>query len=376
MANKRDYYEVLGVSKDVSDDALKKAYRKLAKQYHPDLNPGDEVAEAKFKEAAEAYGVLSDPQKRQQYDQFGHAGMDGQGFSGAGFGIDLDDLFGSFGSFFGGGGRQGRRRNGPRRGADMRYRMKLEFEEAAFGCTRQINYSREDHCPDCQGTGAEAGTKVETCSVCHGQGTVMQQQQSLFGMMMSEQVCQACRGTGKQIQTPCSTCRGQGRKQKERSLEVRIPAGINEGEMLTLRGEGEAGYNGGGPGDLYIEIQVKPHKLFQRKGYHTYCDFPLTFAQMTLGAEVEMPTLDGPVVVTIKEGTQPGDTISLKGRGIPVINREGSRGDQFVTVNLEIPRHLDEAQKEKLRAFDATLSDKNYQRRSSFFSRLKDFFHR
>lgn len=377
MADKRDYYEVLGVNKTATDDELKKAYRKLAKKYHPDVNPDNKEAEAKFKEAAEAYAVLSDQGKRQQYDQFGHAGVDGQGFGGpGGFDIDLSDILGSFfgGGFGFGGGASSARRNGPRRGADLRYRMSLEFTEAAFGTTREISFTREDHCDHCQGSGAEPGSKVDTCPTCNGRGVVNQSQQTMFGNMMTQTTCRSCNGSGKKIETQCSVCRGSGRMNKSKKLQVKVPAGINNGEMLTLRGEGEAGSQGGPSGDLYVEISIKPHSLFQRKGANTYCDVPFTFAQLAIGGDVEIPTLDGNVTYKLKEGTQPGDVISIKGKGIPLINRAGQRGDHFVTVVLEVPRHLSEEQARRLKEFEATLDMRNYQKRGNFFKKIKDLF--
>lgn len=378
MAEKRDYYEVLGVNKNATNDELKKAYRTLAKKYHPDVNPDNKEAEAKFKEAAEAYSVLSDQGKRQQYDQFGHAGVDGQGFGGpGGFDIDLSDILGSFfgGGFgFGGGGGGGSRRNGPKRGADLRYRMSLEFTEAAFGTTRDISFNREDHCDHCHGSGAEPGSKVETCPTCNGSGVVQQRQQTMFGNMMTQSACRTCGGTGKKIDTPCTVCRGSGRMNKSKKLQVKVPAGINNGEMLTLRGEGEAGSLGGPSGDLYVEVSIKPHSLFQRKGFNSYCDMPLTFGQLVNGAEIEVPTLDGNVMYKLKEGTQPGDILNIKGKGIPIINRPGQRGDHFVTVILEVPRHLSEEQRRLLDEFEASLGDKNYQKRGSFFKKIKDLF--
>ena len=376
MADKRDYYEVLGVARDASEADIKSAYRKLAKKYHPDLNPGDKEAEAKFKEAAEAYSVLSDTQKRQQYDRFGHAGMDGQGFSAGGFDFDLGDILGNF---FGGGFRAGfdgssARRNAPQRGSDMRYRMTLDFMEAAFGCTRQIRYSREAVCRACEGSGAEKGSAIETCPVCHGTGQVTEQRQSLFGTMMTQTRCQRCGGRGKIIKNPCHVCHGSGRQDQERKLDVKIPAGIDEGEMLTLRGEGEAGRRGGPYGDLYIEVHIRPHELFQRRGYDTYGDYPVTYAQLALGAEVEIPTIDGPRTLKIPPGSQAGDRVTLRGSGIPIIRRAGQRGDHIVTLSLEIPRNLSTEQAELLKRFDASLSEANYRKRGGFFEKLKKSF--
>ena len=378
MAEKRDYYEVLGVSKSAADDELKKAYRKQAKQYHPDLNPGDKEAEAKFKEANEAYAVLSDPEKRRVYDQYGHAGVDGQGFGGfggAGFDIDLEDLCGSFfGGGFGGFGGGSRRQRGPKRGANLRYRMNLEFMEAAFGVEREIKIRKEDLCDSCQGTGTADGEKPETCSTCHGSGQVNQQQQTMFGTVMTSRPCPTCGGSGTIIKNPCSSCGGRGRRQTTKTLRVNIPAGINEGEMLTVRGEGEPGTLGGPYGDLYNEVHLKPHSVFQRNGNQTFCEVPVTFAQLALGAEIEIPTIDGNQTYTLKEGTQPGERFTIRGKGIPYVNRGGQRGDHVFQVILEVPRHLEEHQKTLLQEFEATCSEKNYQKRGSFFQKIKEIF--
>jgi len=374
VPEKRDYYEVLGVARTATDDELKKAYRKLAKQHHPDLNPGNKEAEARFKEANEAYAVLSDPEKRKVYDQYGHAGLDGQGFggfNGAGFDIDLEDLFGSFFGGFGGGSR---RRAGPQRGANLKYRMNLDFMEAAFGVERQITVNKEDLCDTCQGTGTRDGSSPEKCSACHGTGQVNQRQQTLFGTVMTARPCVACGGKGTVIKDPCTACGGRGRRQKSKKLRVNVPAGINEGEMLTMRGEGEPGAQGGPYGDLYIEVHIRPHPVFQRDGNNTYCEIPITFPQAALGCELDVPTIDGPQTYHLKEGTQPGETFTIRGKGIPYVNRAKTRGDHIFRVVLEVPRHLSEAQKEQLRQFDQTCSDSNYQKRGSFFSKLKDLF--
>ena len=373
MPEKRDYYEILGVSRGAGDDELKKAYRKLAKQYHPDLNPGNKEAEAKFKEANEAYAVLSDPEKRKVYDQFGHAGIDGQGFGGhggAGFDIDLEDLFGSFFGGFGG----SRKRGGPQRGANLKYRMNLDFMEAAFGVERQISINKEDHCDTCRGTGNRDGSAPDKCQTCQGTGQVSQKQQTMFGTVMTSRPCQTCNGKGTIVRDHCPACNGRGRRQKSKNLSVRIPAGVNEGEMLTMRGEGEPGSLGGPYGDLYIEIHIKPHPIFQRDGFNTFCEVPITFPQAALGAELEVPTIDGPYSFKIKEGTQPGETFTVRGKGIPHLNRANVRGDHVIRVLLEVPRHLDESQKDLLRQFDQSCNDKNYQKRGSFFSKIRDLF--
>ena len=378
MAEKRDYYEVLGVAKSATAEDIKKAYRKQAKQYHPDLHPNDKEAEAKFKEVNEAYSVLSDDQKRKQYDTFGHAGADGQGFGGfggfggQGFDIDLDDIFSSFfGGGFGGGQR---RQSGPQRGADLKYRMNLEFMEAAFGTEKTIDITKNESCGVCNGSGAEPGTSVETCPTCHGSGTVQERHQSLFGTVMTTKTCQNCHGKGKVIKEPCSNCHGAGRERRSKKLKVKVPAGINEGEALTLRGEGEAGINQGPYGDLYVEISVRPHAVFTRRGYNTYAEIPITFPQAALGGEIEVPTIDGPVKYDLREGTQPGDVITLRNKGIPVVNRQNQRGDHLVTIQLEVPTSLNKDQKELLQTFESTTNSRNYKKRQSFFDKIKDIF--
>jgi molecular chaperone DnaJ len=375
VPDKRDYYEVLGVSRSATEDELKKAYRKLAKKYHPDLNPDNHEAEARFKEANEAYAVLSDSEKRRTYDQYGHAGADGQGFggfNGAGFDIDLEDLFGSF--FGGGFGGRTRRKSGPRRGANLKYRMTLDFMEAAFGVDRDITINKEDICGTCQGKGTRDGSEPDQCPTCKGSGEVHQHQQTLFGTVMSSRACPDCGGTGKKITNPCTACGGRGRKQTSKRLSVKIPAGINEGEMLTVRGEGEPGTLGGPPGDLYIEIRIRPHPVFQRDGNNTYCEIPITFPQAALGCELEVPTIDGPQIFHLKEGTQPNETFTIRGKGIPYVNRSNTRGDHIFRVILEVPRHLSEKQKELLNEFGDSCTKQNYQKQESFFSKLKDLF--
>lgn len=376
MPEKRDYYEVLGVPKTATEDEMKKAYRTMAKQYHPDLNPGNKEAEAKFKEVNEAYAVLSDAEKRKVYDQYGHAGVDGQGFGGfggQGFDIDLDDLLGSFfGGGFGGGGRQ--RRSGPQRGANLKYRMNLDFMEAAFGVEREISINKEDTCDACHGRGTRDGSEPDKCSVCHGTGQVNQRQQTMFGAVMTSRPCPTCNGRGTTIKDPCPSCGGHGRRQKSKSLMVKVPAGINEGEMLTARGEGEPGTLGGPYGDLYIEVHIRPHPVFQRNGNNTFCEVPITFSQASLGAEIDIPTIDGNYAFHLKEGTQPGDSFTIRGKGIPVVNRTNQRGDHQFRVILEVPRHLNDAQKELLKQFEQSCTDKNYQKRGTFFGKIKDLF--
>lgn len=381
MADKRDYYEVLGIQKGASEDEIKKAFRKIAKQYHPDLNPGDKSAEAKFKEANEAYAVLSDADKRSKYDQFGHAGVDGQGFGGfgggfGGGGFDVNDIFENlFGGGFGGfGGSSGSRRAGPQRGANLKYKIVLDFMEAAFGIEKEITITKEDLCDTCKGTGAKEGSDPVRCSTCNGTGQVSQRQQTMFGTVMTNKTCPTCGGKGTIIKNPCSACNGHGRKNKSKTLKVKIPAGINQGEMLTLRGEGEPGTKGGPYGDLYIEVAIRPHPIFQRDGYNTYCEIPVTFTQAALGCDLEVPTIDGPYRFKLKDGTQPGDVLTLRGKGIPHVNRNNVRGDHVFKVIVEVPKNLDQKQKDILKDFETMTSDKNYQKRGSFFSKIKEIF--
>ncbi|MBR6559441.1 MAG: molecular chaperone DnaJ [Clostridia bacterium] len=373
---KRDYYEVLGVAKGASDDEIKKAYRSLAKKYHPDMHPGDKEAEAKFKEANEAYAVLSDSEKRSQYDQFGHAAFDpsrgGTGFDfGGGFGgFDFGDIFSSF---FGGSSSSSGRRNGPIPGEDIYASVTVSFEEAAFGCKKDISFGRVGKCTECSGSGAKKGTSPETCSTCHGTGKVSTAQRTPFGVFQSSQPCSACRGTGKIIKEPCSNCRGTGYIKTTKKLSVSIPAGIDDGQRIALRGEGHDGKNGGYPGDLIIEVSVRPHAYFERDGYNIYCDVPITFTEAALGAEIEIPTLEGKQKYNIPEGTQPGTRFTLKEKGIPFVNSK-KRGDLIFTVNVEVPKSLSGKQKELLKNFADSCGENNYQKHTSFFKRLfKDF---
>lgn len=377
MADKRDYYEVLGVQKGASGEEIKKAFRKIAKQHHPDLNPDDKASEAKFKEANEAYAVLSDDEKRSRYDQYGHAGVDGQGgfggFGGGfGGGFDVNDIFENiFGGF---GGSSSSRKQGPSRGANLKYRISLDFLEAAFGLEKDITITKEDNCDECKGTGSKPGSDPVKCSTCNGSGQVSARQQTMFGTVMTNKACQACGGKGTIIKNPCAACNGRGKKNKTKTLKVKIPAGINQGEMLTLRGEGEPGTKGGPYGDLYVEVTIKPHPIFQRDGYNTYCEIPITFTQAALGFDLDVPTIDGPYSYKIKEGTQPGDVLTIKGKGITYVNRNNMRGDHIFKIIVEIPKHLDNKQKELLKEFEALSSEKNYQKRGSFFTKIKDLF--
>ncbi|MDO5738297.1 MAG: molecular chaperone DnaJ [Eubacteriales bacterium] len=393
MAAKRDYYEVLGVDKTASDAEIKKAYWKLAKKYHPDVNPSDKTAEEKFKEANEAFEVLSNAEKRKKYDQFGHAGVDPNGFGGGytgGVNVDLHDLFNSIfgdlgGSFSGFGGfnrasgfgfGQGGQANpnAPVPGANLRYRLNLDFLEAAFGCEREISIRKEDNCDSCNGYGTADGKAPPACSVCQGSGQVQRVQQTIFGQMMSTQTCANCGGSGVEIKTPCANCHGTGRIKKTKRFSVKIPAGINEHEMLTLSGEGEPGYRGGPAGDLYIEVQIRPHPVFKRDGINTFCELPITYAQATLGSEVQVPTIDGPVTFKLQEGTQPGDVYTIKGKGIVNIRNNRQRGDHKFRVKLEVPRNLNNEQKELLTRFEESLNESHYKESPSFFDKIKGIF--
>lgn len=380
MADKRDYYEVLGVQKGASEEEIKKAYRGLAKKYHPDLNPGDTEAEAKFKEVNEAYEVLSDSDKRARYDQFGFAGVDPNFGGGAGggspfTGVDFGDLGDIFDSFFGGGFGGGRRSNpnAPRRGTDVQANLAISFEEAAKGCSKNISYHQIETCSDCHGSGAAAGTSPKTCPTCGGSGQVRISQRTPFGVVQSTTTCQACHGSGRLVETPCKTCDGKGRVRRKKSIEVTVPAGIDDDQILNVSGKGNAGSNGGPNGDLHVYVNVRPHPIFERRGSDVWCEMPVTFTQAALGADVEVPTLDGKVSYHIHEGTQPGDVFRLKGRGIQNLHSR-SRGDQYIQVTVEIPKNLNEKQKDLLRQLEGETSDKNYQKRRGFFGKMKDLF--
>lgn len=349
-AEKRDYYEVLGIEKGASDADIKKAYRRLAKENHPDLHPGDAECEARFKEIGEAYAVLSDADKRSKYDQFGHAAFDPSMGGGFDFTGDLGDIFGDiFGGMFGG-GRQ-RRPDGPTRGENLRISIAVTFEEAAFGCDKELSVARVEDCPDCKGSGCAAGTTAEVCQQCGGSGMVRQQQRSPFGIVSTTGPCPGCKGKGKIIHQPCGTCHGQGSVRKQRKISASIPAGIDDGQTVSLKGLGHAGKNGGPVGDLLVTVRVNPHPLFKREGTSVLYELPLSFVQAALGAELEVPTIDGKVKYTIPEGTQTGTVFRLKGKGIPHIRSKNVRGDQFVTVKVVTPENLGEAQKQLLREF-------------------------
>ena len=377
MAEKRDYYEVLGVSKNASEDEIKRAYKKLARKYHPDMNPGDKEAEEKFKEVNEANEVLSNPEKKAKYDQFGFAGVDpnygaGQGGYGGAGGFDFGDLGDIFGSFFGGGFGGGGRRNpnAPQRGESIRASLSVEFTEAAFGCEKSITIDRSEQCPTCKGKGCAPGTTPEVCTQCHGTGTVTQAQRTPFGMMQSQTVCPKCRGKGQIIHQPCPDCRGAGAVRKRRMIQVNIPAGIDNGQTISLRGQGHSGKNGGPAGDLLITVMVRPHEIFRRDGTAVFCEAPITFTQAVLGGTLEIPTIDGKVKYDIPEGTQTGTVFRLRGKGIPVLNGRG-RGDQYVTVNIETPRNLNREQKEALKKFSESLGEGNYEKHKNFFGKKK-----
>jgi len=373
MAEKRDYYEVLGIGKNATDAEIKSAYRKLAKKYHPDLNPGDKEAEEKFKEVNEANDVLSDPQKRQRYDQFGFAGVDpnyaaanggGAGGFGGGFGgVDLGDIFGDiFGGGFGGGfsgfggGSSTRTANVPRKGHDIQASVILTFEEAAHGCSKKITINRQDTCPD-----------------CGGRGYVVTQQRTPFGVMQSQQPCSHCGGRGTIIRNPCKTCRGTGKTAARKSLEINIPAGIDDDQNIALRGQGDAGSNGGPAGDVIVHVTVKADPMFERDGYDVTIHVPITFSQAVLGDDVEVPTVDGRIVQHIPEGTQSGTKFRLRGQGIQYLNGRG-RGDQYVIVDVEIPKKVTRAQREALKAFEDSMKEDNYEKRKGFFKNLRDRF--
>ena len=377
----RDYYEVLGLDKSADADAIKRAYRQLAKKYHPDLNPGDAEAEKSFKEVNEAYSILSDADKKAKYDQFGHAAFDptagAGGYGGGGFGGgfgdfgDLGDIFSSiFGGGFGGGSTQ--RRNGPQRGDDVGARVTLTFEEAAFGCKKDVSYNRLHKCPSCNGTGAEAGTSAETCPDCRGAGQRIVNQRMGGMTFQTKATCEKCRGTGKFIKSPCQKCRGTGLERENRKLTVNIPAGIDNGERIALRGQGCEGKNGGPAGDLIIEVTVRAHNIFERDGVNIYCEVPITVTEATLGAEIDVPTLEGTIKHKIEEGTQPGTIYTLRGKGIPYVNdRSNRRGDLILTVNVEIPRGLSDKQKDALREFAEACGEKNYAKKGKFTKSFK-----
>ncbi len=382
MAENKDYYEVMGVPRNASEAEIKKAYRELAKKYHPDLHPGDKSAEAKFKEVNEAYEVLSDKNKRARYDQFGQAGVDPNFGGGAGGNpftgnINIDDIFNSvFDGFDGFGGFGGRTRraatNTPRRGSDSESSITISFEEAAKGCVKTISYENVAACHECRGTGAKNGA-TRTCPQCGGTGQVRISQRTPFGVVQTSRTCDRCGGTGKVIDSPCPACGGTGHVRQRKSIEINIPAGIGDGQVLNVSGMGNAGTNGGQSGDLHVYVHVNPHPIFERRGNDIWCELPITFTQAALGAEVVVPTIDGRVEYEVHPGTQPGDIFKLRGKGIQKLGGRG-RGDQYVRVTVEVPRNLSQKQKDLLKEFESVGEEKNYQKRKSFFEKIKNMF--
>ncbi len=360
--NKRDYYEVLGIGKGASDDEIKKAYRQLAKKYHPDANPGDKEAEAKFKEASEAYAILSDPEKRRQYDQFGHSAFE-QGGGAGGFDFtnmgDMGDIFGDiFGDLFGG-GRSRRANNGPMKGSNLRTTIRITFEEACFGTEKELELNLKDECGTCHGTGAKPGSSAETCSKCGGRGQVTYTQQSLFGMVRNVQTCPDCRGTGKIIKEKCPDCYGSGYISRKKKIQVSVPAGIDDGQSIRIRGKGEPGSNGGERGDLLVEVAVSRHPIFQRQDYDIYSTAPMSFTTAALGGDVRISTIDGDVLYTVKPGTQTDTKVRLRGKGVPTLRNKDVRGDHYVTLIVQVPTKLNGEQKELLEKFANSIGDKH-----------------
>ncbi|WP_040196385.1 molecular chaperone DnaJ [Candidatus Soleaferrea massiliensis] len=383
MPEKRDYYEVLGVQKGCSDDELKKAYRTIAKKYHPDLNPGDKEAEAKFKEVNEAYEVLSDKEKRAKYDQFGHAGVDpnfGAGGPGGGFagGFDFGDIGDIFENIFGGGFSSGfggstrtRNPNAPIRGNNININLGLSFMEAVKGCKKKIEFKRLEHCDTCKGTGSAGGSAPETCPDCNGSGQIKIQQRTPFGVIQTAKTCSRCSGKGRIITKPCKDCNGLGRVRKNVKMDVNVPAGIDDAQTFAVRNQGDHGVNGGPNGDVMVTVSVRPDPLFERDGFDIWCEVPVSFAQAALGSEIIVPTVDGKVKYNISEGTQQGTIFRLKSKGVPHIGRS-TRGDQYVRISIEVPKNLNTKQKDALKAFDKLTGDRNYEKRKSFFDKLKD----
>ena len=391
--SKRDYYEVLGVSRDADDATLKKAYKQVAKKYHPDMNPGDAEAEKKFKEASEAYAVLSDPEKRRQYDQFGHAAFEGGaggagGFGGFDFGgADFSDIFGDiFGDLFGGGSRRGRAGQGPMKGMNIRKSVRITFEEAVFGCEKEIEVILKDPCPKCSGTGAKPGTSPETCPKCGGKGQVVYTQQSFFGTVQNVQTCPDCHGTGKIIREKCQDCSGTGYVSNKKKIAVTIPAGIDNGQSVRIRDKGEPGVNGGPRGDLLVEVNVSRHPIFQRQDMHIFSTVPISFAQAAIGADIRIKTVDGEVLYNVKPGTKTDTKVRLKGKGVPSLRNSQVRGDHYVTLVIQTPEHLSQEAKEALRRFDeltgntlgtASESDsepKSGKKKKGFMDKVKEAF--
>ena len=385
--SKRDYYEVLGVDRGADEAAIKKAYRQLAKKYHPDMNPGDKDAEMKFKEASEAYAVLSDPEKRRQYDQFGHAAFEQGGGGAGGFdfnGADMGDIFGDiFGDLFGG-GRTRRANNGPMKGANLRAAVNITFEEAVFGCEKQLELNLKDECTTCHGTGAKPGTNPETCQKCGGKGQIVFTQQSLFGMVRNVQTCPDCNGTGKVIKDKCTACHGTGYTSSRNKIAVTIPAGIDDGQSIRIREKGEPGINGGPRGDLLVEVRVARHPIFQRQDMNIFSTAPISFAQAALGGQVRINTVDGDVLYDVKPGTQTDTKVRLKGKGVPSLRNKALRGDHYVTLVVQVPAKLNDEAKEALRKFDAASGNslnqdlssapKEKPKKKGFMDKLKETF--
>ncbi|MBR5538736.1 MAG: molecular chaperone DnaJ [Clostridia bacterium] len=379
MADKRDYYEVLGVDKSAGASEIKKAYYKLAKQYHPDVNPGDAEAEKKFKEINEAYAILSDEEKKAKYDQYGHAAFEngGAGGYGAGFeGFDFGDIFSSYfggGGGFGGFGGGSSRRNAPMRGDDVYARITPTFEEAVHGCKKDVVFARVQKCDDCSGSGAKKGTTAETCKKCGGSGQMRVQQRTAFGMMQTMRTCDECRGSGKIIKEPCTNCRGTGYVKINKTLNVTIPAGIDNGQNISISGMGNDGRNGGPAGDLIISVSVKPHAVFERDGSDIYCEVPINYWEAVLGDEIDIPTLEGKEKYSIPEGTQTGTTFTLRGRGIARVNST-YRGNLYITVKVDVPKNMNSKQKELLKELAASYGDKVESKRDKFFQKFTDLF--
>ncbi len=371
MAEKNDYYEILGVSRDATESELKSAYRKLAHKYHPDKNPGDKAAEENFKKASEAYGVLSDAQKRAQYDRFGHAGMGGAAGEDFGAGINIQDIFGDiFGDFFGGGGGGQRKRTRAERGADLRYNLKISFKEAAFGTEKEVTINRLENCSTCSGSGAKAGSKKETCQACGGAGEIRMQK----GFFAVSQTCPSCHGQGTRITDPCTQCKGSGRERHSRKIVVKVPAGIEDDMQLRYSGEGEGGVNGGPRGDLYIAVSIDEHPIFERDGANILCQVPISFSSAALGSKIDVPTIDGKVQMNIPAGTQSGAVFRLKEKGIVRMRAGNKRGDQLVTVRVEVPKKLSARQKELLKEFDEISQDESHPEHKSFFDKVRELF--
>ena len=372
--SKRDYYEVLGVDRSADESAIKRAYRSLAKKYHPDVNPGDKEAEQKFKEVNEAYAVLSDSEKKAKYDQFGHAAFEaggGGGYGGFGGFGDMDfDISDIFSSFFGGGMGGSSARRGPVRGEDITVRLTLSFEEAVFGVKKEISYQRIQKCAECSGSGAAKGTSPKTCPTCGGSGRIRVQQRTPLGIMQTQKACDACRGTGKIVEKPCESCRGNGYVRVTKKLDVSIPAGIDDGQRVVLSGQGSEGREGGPAGDLYIYVNVRPHAVFERDGYDIYCEVPISFTEAALGAEIDIPTLEGTEMYQIKEGTQTGTTFTIRDKGVPVVNSK-RRGSLHITVKVEVPKSLNSEQKDLLRKFAESCGEgESGGNRKNFFKRF------